>query len=519
MATYTLRPNANWNNASAFTISGGSASVHAALSDNSDSTYITRTSNTVPIYYEAEFQTQALTSNETVTSVNLRVRMSQTGGDTEFNIGTITDRTARTISYAVPIAKINDLTLGTIDLAYNLPSSPTGAAWDQTALDNLVVRFTDKALTSGAKANIYELYIDVVTTSKPTVTVTSPSGSVTDTSFPAINWTYADTDGAIQSAYEVKIFDSTTYSAAGFSPDTSTPTVETGIISSTNDGAATETDLANSTSYRAYVRVAKLVNGVNYFSAWAYSSFSLAVDAPAIPEVTAYFDTEIGAVTLTILGRSNFLTANQASIETNSSGWTAVENCSISRTTSQALVGTASLAVNGAGGGDSLIETSTSFVVRPLTAFTASAYVKAATTGRSARVGIIYYDADDVEIASTQGTAVLNTNASWTLIQHTANAPSNAVTGNVTVRIVGTASSEVHYVDKIAFHSGDVPAYSTGGFSSFLFDVQRSTDSVNWVTVRNSPVTAGDGQVATLTDYEAPLEQTVVYRAKARATA
>ena len=48
MATYTLRPNANWNNASAFTISGGSGSVHAALADSSDSTYITRTSTTVP---------------------------------------------------------------------------------------------------------------------------------------------------------------------------------------------------------------------------------------------------------------------------------------------------------------------------------------------------------------------------------------------------------------------------------------------------------------------------------------
>ena len=38
MATYVLRPNANWNNASAFTISGGSASVHAALADNDDAT-------------------------------------------------------------------------------------------------------------------------------------------------------------------------------------------------------------------------------------------------------------------------------------------------------------------------------------------------------------------------------------------------------------------------------------------------------------------------------------------------
>jgi hypothetical protein len=74
MATYVLRPNANWNNDSAFTISGGSGSVHAALSDNSDSTFITRTSTTVPASYEAEFGTQALASTERVAFVNLRAR-------------------------------------------------------------------------------------------------------------------------------------------------------------------------------------------------------------------------------------------------------------------------------------------------------------------------------------------------------------------------------------------------------------------------------------------------------------
>ncbi len=69
MATYTLRPNANWNNASAFTISGGSGSVHAALADSSDSTYITRTSTTVPASYEAEFGTQTLAATERVAFV------------------------------------------------------------------------------------------------------------------------------------------------------------------------------------------------------------------------------------------------------------------------------------------------------------------------------------------------------------------------------------------------------------------------------------------------------------------
>ena len=73
MATYVLRPNANWNNAAVFTINGGSASVHAALADGSDATYIKRTSTTVPASYEAEFDTQTLTATEKIEYVNFLI--------------------------------------------------------------------------------------------------------------------------------------------------------------------------------------------------------------------------------------------------------------------------------------------------------------------------------------------------------------------------------------------------------------------------------------------------------------
>ena len=80
------------------------------------------------------------------------------------------------------------------------------------------------------RSTLYELYIDVETAPRPTVTVTAPSGTVTDTSFPSVTWTPVFSDGSPQSAYEIKIFDSTTYGGASFSPVTSEPTIETGII-------------------------------------------------------------------------------------------------------------------------------------------------------------------------------------------------------------------------------------------------------------------------------------------------
>ena len=179
MATYTLRPNANWNNASAFTISGGSGSVHAALADSSDSTYITRTSTTVPASYEAEFGTTTLAATEKVEYVNLRARATiGTTGSIQLSLGVITDRNGRTVSYSVPYSKANTLSLITLDTALKLTASPSGEAWTQTLIDNLVVKFTDNATSSGDRAGLYELFVDVVTTAQPSVTVTAPSGTI-----------------------------------------------------------------------------------------------------------------------------------------------------------------------------------------------------------------------------------------------------------------------------------------------------------------------------------------------------
>ena len=521
MAIYTLRPNANWNNESLFTISGGSASVHAALADNSDSTYILRSSTTVPASYEAEFGTQTISASEQIVSVNLRARIAVgTAGIAQFSLGVITDRNGRTVYYSVPITKLNTLALSTVDFALNMTSAPNGAAWSQTLIDNLVAKFSDNGLTSVDRTNVYEMYIDVVTTARPTVTVTAPSGSITATSFPSVVWSYADADGDPQSAYEIKIFDAATYGASGFSPDTSTPVVETGIVTSSNGGQTLEADLANTTTYRAYVRVAQLSNGNNFFSEYAYSQFSLAVDAPANPTVSAFFESDVGAVTITLFGRTNVLSANQASLETNADGWVALTNCSVARSTAQASNGSASLAVTATASGDAVATTTTAtaFTVTPSTEFSATAEFRANATVRSTAVGIVWRNSAGTTLSTAYGTAESDSASAWNQCTVTATAPATAATALVAVKIVSAGSSEVHYVDKIAFHAGDEPFWTRGGFSTFSFDVERSDNSgVTYTAIRNSPVSANTSQIATLSDFEVPLDKTVTYRAKARA--
>jgi len=521
MATYVLRPNANWNNAGSFTISGGSASVHAALADSSDATFIKRTSTTVPAFYEAEFGTTTLGATEKIAFVNLRARATiGTTGSIQLSLGVITDRNGREVYYSVPFTKANTLSITTLDTALKLTTAPNGQAWTQTLIDNLVVKFTDNSIISGDRAELVALFIDVETTTQPTVTVTAPSGTITDTTFPSVTWTYADVDGDPQSAYEIKIFEAATYNGAGFDPETSTPTVETGVVTSSNDGQTLEADLADGTTFRAYVKVAQLLNGANYFSDYAFSQFVIDVDAPATPTVSAFYDSDIEAVTVTVFGRTNVLSPNQASLETNTTGWTADTNCAIARSTAQSSSGSASLEITATAAGDATASTTTGtkFVVEPSQKFSAIAKFKAGSTTRSCAVGIRYLTSTGATISTTFGTAVSATSSAFVSANATVIAPATATHAQVFVKIISASAGGVHYVDEIAFHAGDSPVFTRGGFAVFRFDVERSDDGgTTFTALRNSPVTADDSQIAQIDDYEIPLDTPFQYRAKTRA--
>ena len=528
MASYTLRPNANWNGDTLFTGTGGAD--YAVLADSSDGTYLLRTSETVPASYEAEFETTTLSTDEVITSVNLRAKISSQAADSlaQFSIGVITDRNGKTVTYSIPVTKQGIVSATTYDLGIKLTTAPNGSAWTQTYLDNLIVKFTDGAtgstVTPPSPTNrtvLYALYVDVETAPRPTVSVTAPTGSITDTSFPSVTWTPTFSDGSPQAAYEIKIFDSSTYTGATFSADTSTAVISTGIITNTDSrGQTLEGDLANSTTYRAYVRVASLINGVNYFSAWAYSQFDLAIDSPAIPTVSAFYDSDTSSVAVTIFGRTNAMNANMSSIETDTTGWVAVANCAISRSTAQYANGTASLRLQATSSGDMTASTTdaTKFAVTANTKFSATAVFRADSVARNTAIGIVWLNSSGSTISTAYGTNELDSSSTWNECVITGIAPSTATHAKVIVKIISAGTSEIHYIDKIAFHAGDSPFWTRGGFSTFTFVVERSSDGgTTYTEIRNSPVTASDAQIATLNDYEIPLDKTVTYRAKARA--
>jgi hypothetical protein len=518
MATIVLRPNGNWTGSADFTISGGSATAHAAVSDDSNSTYIQKTSTAAaPKIISFDLGTTTLSASATVEYVNIRAKITQGAtGRLLASLGYVSDRTAKTTIYSQSIEKRGTVTSAVVDYAINLTKAPDGGAWTQTKIDDLVVRFIDYG-AAGDRAQILEVFVDVVTASQPTLTVSTPTGAQTDTSFPTVTWSYADSDGDPQSAFQVKIFTAAQYGASGFDVDTSVATIDSGEIISSDTGYTLGEDLANATTYRAYVKVGKTVNDRYFFSSWAFSAFSLSLDAPGVPILSASFNETTRSVALTIQGTTNLLTADEASIESTSGGWASDSNTTVARTSAQFNDGANSLSLTANSAANMVVRLAGTSTVLAGQSYCAIGSFKANSSTRTVAVGVRWLNSSSATISESYGTGVTNSASAWTSASFVGTAPTGAVSARMLLRVTSPANGEVHFADSFAFHPGTTAAFTIGGYSALEFVVERTSDTT-YTEVRNSPVVAGVYQSATLTDYEATVGEVSSYRAKAKGT-
>lgn len=298
MAITTVRPNGA-TGAANYTVTGA-ASVQVALNDDLDASYIVRTSTTQTSTVQVEFGTISLTSSQTVRRVRLRVRAA-------------TPTASSRIAYTITTTVSGILRLGATYQRKGLAASattytgpwfttaPGGGAWTQAAIDSIQVTVQDYATASGDRATTYELYLDVDVVSQPTVTVTAPTGTVTSTSRPSATWTYSDTDGDLQTFYQIRVFTDAQYGAGGFGVSTSDYVWDSGAVASGVTTASIDEILPDDT-YRAYVRVGKTLNAAPYWSDWAYSQFTVNVTAPTAPTLTLNHASAQGRVTISALG-------------------------------------------------------------------------------------------------------------------------------------------------------------------------------------------------------------------------
>lgn len=143
------------------------------------------------------------------------------------------------------------------------------------------------------------------------------------------------------------------------------------------------------------------------------------------------------------------------------------------RTVLQAAEGAGSFLMRSAAAGDMVMRTAAGSIgvmvpVKALLQYTALASFRAATTTRSARVEVFWYQASGVASsvrASDNGSSVSATSAAFIQSSVTAVAPSDAAFAVVKARVLATAAAgENFYVDQLDLGPGPSTTWTRGGF-------------------------------------------------------
>lgn len=164
----------------------------------------------------------------------------------------------------------------------------------------------------------------------------------------------------------------------------------------------------------------------------------------------------------------NLLTANQASAETDASGWTNLGNTTIGSSSAQAASGSKSVSLTAIAGADMAIGSPVAasgagaIAVLPGEVVTGLASIRANTTVRSCRAQLNWYTSAGAFISATNGTAANDSNSAWTAYSVTGTAPATAAFVRVIVYVIAAAIGEVHYADKMSLRKGSTTDWVAG---------------------------------------------------------
>lgn len=319
MTVVTLRPDGTTTNGG--TIVGG-GTAHDALSDDSDTTYITFDNGEtwVGTIDDLTLPVGAVIKR---TSASVRVR-SDASGNFAIASASLTHGSG-TFSGSVATPWVDPVRVN----VFRADQFVSDADIDGAALT--------VACLTGASVDIYEAFVEITYVEQPSLTVSAPTGTVDDTNQPTVTWTLdLDDAGGAQAIWEVKVYTDAQYGALGFNPSITTPTASTtNPGSSTGESAfwrfTTDTswqvdEILPDDTYRAYVRVAQIVNGNQHWSDWAHADFTVDVDLPAVPTLTATADSSNGRVTLAVTeGASGAATTDVLEVQRSVDGGTTWE--------------------------------------------------------------------------------------------------------------------------------------------------------------------------------------------------
>lgn len=274
MPTQVLNPNATHD--APQSIDGGSGTAHAALSDSDDATHVNISSGGDSTF-EIGFGTFSLPTAAVIKSVEIQFRYFGVSFDEGMNI--YLKNGTSTLTSWLDVDTYEGSNWRQYDDGYSndTPLIYTGTV-TQSTLDNIRARFQ----TLDNKT-ISKVWLDVIYAERPNPpTVSAPTVTITTTRKPTTTWTFnAGTDGGGQTKMQVKIFSAAQYGAGGFNPETSSSTTSSGTVTTSSTSWTPSVNLANGTTYRAYVKTAATTNGVDQWSDWAYRQFTISIPVTA----------------------------------------------------------------------------------------------------------------------------------------------------------------------------------------------------------------------------------------------
>lgn len=279
MTVLFLSPNATTSNSLVLT---GGATAHAVLSDVSDASYASP-SGTAGRFAMVGLTDVTLPAGSVTKAVALSLRQNGAASPNQWQVN-IFGPSSTLASVLFP---------GTSTIT-SLVAGPFAVTISDADADAMLMQIL--ALTGNG--NAFDAGATLTYVAKPTLNTTAPTGTITTTNVPLTAWTATfDSDGGPQTAFEVKVYSAAQYGAGGFSADTSTPTITSGITSSATASWQPTVALANAT-YRAYVRTAQTVNGALHWSAWDFEGFTINVTAPSAPTLVATAQSSSGRIKL-----------------------------------------------------------------------------------------------------------------------------------------------------------------------------------------------------------------------------
>lgn len=216
----------------------GAATMHAALADSSDSTYVqlTQLARLDSEVIRVGFPTPTIPAGAKIYSVGLRRRIQTVVVTDPINLpppvtytwlrcllglievsGQAQQPRKSFVSRSCPTSTV---TSGWIEEDLGSVPPPAGSVWDSTTLTNLTLDIGRDPAVQTLRVSAY--YLDVTYQRLSGVAVTGPTGSSTATR-PTVTWTYSSSDSQPQQGYRTAVYTAAQVAAAGFAAFTTTP--------------------------------------------------------------------------------------------------------------------------------------------------------------------------------------------------------------------------------------------------------------------------------------------------------